>query len=102
MVESGQSYGIEAGLGGKNYDLVFDTGSSDLWVFQEGVKCLGPKGHAKPASYCAFGPEFSGNFQDGSIPDKNFYVNRAPKCYLTFNKGKASSEFLLIFAIFKS
>lgn len=71
-VESGGAYAIEVGLGGKNYDMIFDTGSSDLWVFKSGAKCVSAKGVPKPASFCGFGPEFSGTFEDGSIPNENF------------------------------
>lgn len=71
-VEGGGAYGLEVGLSGETYDVVLDTGSSDLWVFHEGVQCINSAGSIVPDSKCDFGPEFPGTFEEGTIADQHF------------------------------
>ncbi|KAJ7664537.1 acid protease [Mycena polygramma] len=49
-------YVVNASVGGKYFNLILDTGSSDLWVVQDQFSCLDLNGTAVPASTCDFGP----------------------------------------------
>lgn len=85
MVDEGGAYAIEANLGGKNFDVIFDTGSSDLWVFKSGVKCVTGTGHPAAASQCGFGPEFKGNFQGGPIKNETFICASSLAIYVIWS-----------------
>ena len=73
-VEQGAGYGADIQLGGQSFTLIFDTGSSDLWVAETGVECVNANGNRVPVARCAFGPLFSGNFEEAQIPKENFYI----------------------------
>ena len=70
----GGSYGMSVGLGDESFTLIFDTGSSDLWVAESGFQCDGFLGGRVPPSMCHSGPLFSGNFEGGEIPNQNFHL----------------------------
>lgn len=71
-IENEAAYGLEVDLSGDKFDVIFDTGSSDLWVFKEGVECLNSNGNPVPDARCGFGPEFEGNFDEGEVDNQNF------------------------------
>lgn len=71
-IENDAAYGLEVNIGGDNFDVIFDTGSSDLWVFHQGVQCLNANAKPVPDAQCGFGPEFQGNFDEGEVDNQNF------------------------------
>ncbi|KAK3714966.1 hypothetical protein LTR37_007456 [Vermiconidia calcicola] len=73
-VENGAAYAIDVGLGNDTYSLIFDTGSSDLWVAETGVQCMNARGRRGPVGRCEFGPLFSGDFQDGEVEGQTFEI----------------------------
>lgn len=70
----GEAYSVQTTLGGQTFPLLFDTGSSDLWVAQTNFQCLGANGKPKPAKYCDLGPKFSGKYTGGQIKGKKFFI----------------------------
>jgi hypothetical protein len=55
-----------------------DTGSSDTWLAEKGVKCVSPSGQAEPLAECAFGtkgfdPHKSKTFK--TDPNHNFNIS---------------------------
>ncbi|KAK3706964.1 hypothetical protein LTR37_012463 [Vermiconidia calcicola] len=73
-VENGAAYAIDVGLGNDTYSLIFDNGSSDLWVAETGVQCMNARGRRVPVGRCEFGPLFSGDFQDGEVEGQTFEI----------------------------
>lgn len=73
-VEEGAGYAVAVELGGDSFALNFDTGSSDLWVAASDVKCVNANGNQVPVARCQFGPLFSGDFQEGKVPNENFQI----------------------------
>ncbi|KAJ7457963.1 acid protease [Mycena galericulata] len=72
-----QEYVVNITVGGKYFNVILDTGSSDLWVVKEGFSCFDLNGTAVPASTCDFGPsQFSPadspTFQ--TFPNVTFFV----------------------------
>ncbi|KAJ7738050.1 acid protease [Mycena maculata] len=70
-------YLVNITVGGKNFQVILDTGSSDTWVAHEGFSCLDLNGTSVPASTCDFGPaqfnpEESATFR--LYPNVTFYV----------------------------
>ncbi|KIM83061.1 hypothetical protein PILCRDRAFT_819851 [Piloderma croceum F 1598] len=64
-------------VGGENFTVIVDTGSSDTWVAQKGFECFNLTSFPEKQSYCAFG---SSGFDESksktfaSYPDKNFNI----------------------------
>lgn len=66
-------YLVRAEVGGQEFLVIPDTGSSDTWVAREGFKCLDQFGQ-KPAanqSSCGFGPLYRGDFPGGKATEIN-------------------------------
>ncbi|KAI1342085.1 aspartic peptidase domain-containing protein [Xylariaceae sp. FL0016] len=83
-------YIMEVGVGGQEYWMIPDTGSSDTWLVQEGFKCLDPSyGREVEESQCAFGPAFKGNFPLGEIADQNLNISYLSGDYLNGKMGYA-------------
>ncbi|KAJ7484193.1 acid protease [Mycena latifolia] len=51
-----EEYVVNVTVGGKVFNMILDTGSSDTWVVHEGFSCLDLNGTAVPAATCDFGP----------------------------------------------
>ena len=68
----GTSYSVEIKLSGDPYDVIFDTGSSDLWVFHAGFTCLNSQGSPVATSRCDIGPEYTGDYDDGTVDNQHF------------------------------
>ncbi|KAK3073165.1 hypothetical protein LTR53_005502 [Teratosphaeriaceae sp. CCFEE 6253] len=79
----GASYAIDIDFGGQTFEVVFDTGSSELWLAKTGVHCLYEDGSSAPLSACHFGPLAGSTFQDGRIADENLLTHYGDGEYVT-------------------
>ncbi|KAK4963030.1 hypothetical protein LTR10_000657 [Elasticomyces elasticus] len=70
-VHKGVSYAIKISFGGKEFEVIIDTGSSDLWLPKRGVRCSGDDG---TSTACNFGPLADPGFQDGGIANETFKI----------------------------
>ncbi|KAK5699300.1 hypothetical protein LTR17_023356 [Elasticomyces elasticus] len=70
-VHKGVAYAIKISFGGKEFEVIIDTGSSDLWLPKRGVKCSGNDG---ASTACNFGPLADPVFQDGGIANETFRI----------------------------
>ncbi|KAF7345601.1 Acid protease [Mycena venus] len=50
-----EEYLTNVTVGGQQFQLVIDTGSSDTWIAKEGYSCFDLSGNPAPQSTCAFG-----------------------------------------------
>ncbi|KAJ6464864.1 acid protease [Mycena sanguinolenta] len=76
-------YLIDAGIGGQNFTLLVDTGSSDTWVAQKGFSCFNLTGHPEPVSSCAFG---TAGFN--SHASKTFQADPNTKFSISYGDGE--------------
>ncbi|KAJ7232458.1 aspartic peptidase domain-containing protein [Mycena haematopus] len=53
---SGDEYLVNITVGGKPFQVILDTGSSDLWVAHSGFSCLDLNGTVVSPETCNFGP----------------------------------------------
>ena len=68
-------FATEVQVGGKPYELVLDTGSSDTWLPTPDFQCARVgTGDIIPQSECNFGSTYSPSSTFKSIPDLNYYV----------------------------
>lgn len=83
--ESGAGYAIDIDFGAETFSVIFDTGSSDLWLAQEGLRCVDYYGHEEEISECAFGSLYSGEIDE--IAEENFNITYGDGEFLTGNLG---------------
>ncbi|KAK7750598.1 hypothetical protein SLS62_007445 [Diatrype stigma] len=64
-------YLVRAEVGGQEFLVIPDTGSSDTWVAREGFECLDQFGRRPAAdrSSCGFGPLYHGGFPGGKATE---------------------------------
>ncbi|KAJ7058495.1 acid protease [Mycena amicta] len=70
-------YLVNVTVGGQNFQVILDTGSSDFWVAHKDFSCFALNDTAIPASACDFGPAqfdpaLSPTFQP--LPNTTFFV----------------------------
>ncbi|KAJ7107936.1 aspartic peptidase domain-containing protein [Mycena epipterygia] len=65
-------YVVNITVGGKTFNAILDTGSSDTWVVHEGFSCFDLNGTAVPVATCDFGPA---QFNPADSPTFTPFVN---------------------------
>ncbi|KAK7954471.1 hypothetical protein PG996_015283 [Apiospora saccharicola] len=60
-------YLMSVGIGGKNWSMIPDTGSSDTWLMSSSFKCLDRSHQQQDQNACNFGPSYAGDFSGGRI-----------------------------------
>ncbi|KAF2860997.1 acid protease [Piedraia hortae CBS 480.64] len=81
-------YSTILNFGGKDYSVIFDTGSSDLWLASSSLKCIGRFHDSLPLSSCNFGPLGPATFTGGQIPNENFNVSYGDGEFVTGVMGR--------------
>ncbi|KAJ7636639.1 acid protease [Roridomyces roridus] len=76
-------YLVNITVGGKGFQVVLDTGSSDTWVVHEGFTCIDSDSNPVPASTCAFGPA---QFNPADSPTFELLSNHTLN--ITYNTGE--------------
>ncbi|KAL8338026.1 hypothetical protein RB598_006757 [Gaeumannomyces tritici] len=61
-------YMTPVGIGGEEYNLIVDTGSSDTWFVKSGFECVNSRRQPVPFEACDFGPVFRGALSGGTSP----------------------------------
>ncbi|USW47283.1 Putative aspartic peptidase A1 family, aspartic peptidase, active [Septoria linicola] len=89
-VEGGQVFLADVTVGGEPFQVVIDTGSSDLWLAVSGFQCFDPVTRASlEQSLCEFGspydPSLSVSFT--TVPNQNFNISYADGEYLNGGLG---------------
>ncbi|KAJ7234054.1 aspartic peptidase domain-containing protein [Mycena haematopus] len=82
---SGDEYLVNITVAGKPFQVILDTGSSDLWVAHSGFSCFDLNGTAVPPETCKFGPA---QFDPAASPTFEPFPN------VTFFIQYGSGEFL--------
>lgn len=75
----GVGVSLQVGFGGQKFQLLVDTGSSDLWVATENFTCVGTDNGPKYPTQadCAFGRLYKAAPGFAAIPDRNFNLTYA-------------------------
>ncbi|KAL8371858.1 hypothetical protein RB595_001586 [Gaeumannomyces hyphopodioides] len=61
-------YITPVGIGGEEYNMIIDTGSSDTWFVKSGFECVNSRRQPVPFEACEFGPVFRGDLSGGTSP----------------------------------
>ncbi|KAJ7798934.1 acid protease [Mycena olivaceomarginata] len=78
-------YLVNVTIGGQNFSLIIDSGSSDTWVPQAGFSCFNLTGSPVPQTTCNFG---STGFNANSSKTFELYQN------VSFNQTYGTSEYV--------
>ncbi|KAH8879948.1 acid protease [Thozetella sp. PMI_491] len=82
------SYVIPVKIGGQDFQLSVDTGSSDTWVIKNNFTCIDTFFGVVEPAYCNFGPTFNGTFKYGLVPNvANFSFQYADGSYVSGQTG---------------
>ncbi|KIK51004.1 hypothetical protein GYMLUDRAFT_266014 [Collybiopsis luxurians FD-317 M1] len=81
-----EEYLTNVTIGGQDFTLIVDTGSSDTWVAKQGFACFDLSGNPVPTSQCAFGTngfDTSASPTYFPIPNTNFNISYGDGEFLT-------------------
>lgn len=67
----------EITIGNQTVTLIFDTGSSDLWVAGEDYRCVTSNITVQSNTICNFTTTFKGTYSGGEIADQHLDINYA-------------------------
>lgn len=77
-VLAGSVYLAPITVGGQDFNVVIDTGSSDTWLIDSNFECIDPDtGSTRDESACKFGPAYIISPTANIIPDQNFNISYA-------------------------
>ncbi|KAJ6597804.1 acid protease [Mycena vulgaris] len=65
-------YLVNITIGGQNFQVIIDTGSSDTWVVHKNFTCFDLSGNSVPAATCDFGPA---QFDPAASPTFRLFPN---------------------------
>ncbi|RMZ71672.1 putative aspartic-type endopeptidase [Pyrenophora seminiperda CCB06] len=71
-IELGTMYASDIQVHGETFRLLLDTGSPDLWLPSQGVKCVDGNAKEVPQSQCNFTRFTPPTYSGGQIPDRHF------------------------------
>ncbi|EME88060.1 uncharacterized protein MYCFIDRAFT_26346, partial [Pseudocercospora fijiensis CIRAD86] len=88
-VEGGQVHAVEVTVGGQNFSVVVDTGSSDPWLAINGFECYDLDNTPLAQSDCEFGPTYDSSKSSTYrvVPDQNFNISYADGEFLNGAMG---------------
>ncbi|PYH83285.1 acid protease [Aspergillus uvarum CBS 121591] len=84
----GEEFATSITVGGASVDVIVDTGSSDLWLVEEGFTCLSENGKQVSESTCAFGPTWSPTSSFAKISGEEFSISYGDGEFATGVMGK--------------
>jgi hypothetical protein len=67
-------YLMQVGIGGTNWSMIPDTGSSDTWLMSSNFSCMDRSHQPQAQAYCNFGPSYKGGFSGGKIVDQHMNI----------------------------
>ncbi|KAF2763976.1 acid protease [Teratosphaeria nubilosa] len=73
--EYGAGFAINITFGDQVFEVIMDTGSSDLWLADSSVECVNDYLIETPVASCGFGPLATSTFEDGQISNENFNIS---------------------------
>lgn len=85
-----EEYLVNVTIGGQDFSLIIDTGSSDTWVAEKGFKCYSLTDKPKKEKHCAFGSsgyDASSSSTYSSYPEHNFNISYGDGEFLTGTVG---------------
>ncbi|KAF7971953.1 hypothetical protein HWV62_19417 [Athelia sp. TMB] len=82
---SDQEYLTDISIGGQDFKVLVDTGSSNTWLAEKDFKCTNLTGYLEPQSTCAFGPLYDPKSSTTYTPDpnQNFKISYGDGAHLT-------------------
>jgi hypothetical protein len=87
-------YLMQVGVGGSNWSMIPDTGSSDTWLMSSTFQCLDRTHSPQIQSYCNFGPSYPGGFSGGKIAGQHMNISYGGGDTLNGDFGYAEYAFL--------
>jgi aspergillopepsin I len=89
-IEGGQVFSAAVTVGGQDFEVVIDTGSSDPWLAVNNFECLDPNDDSsQDPEYCEFGPTYDPTRSTtySVVSDQNFNITYADGEYLNGAMG---------------
>ncbi|KAI1853608.1 hypothetical protein JX266_001592 [Neoarthrinium moseri] len=68
-------YLMQVGIGGSNWSMIPDTGSSDTWLMSSTFQCLDRSHQLQAQGYCNFGPSYKGGYSGGKITGQHMNIS---------------------------
>ncbi|KAH9834335.1 acid protease [Teratosphaeria destructans] len=81
--EYGAGFAINITFGDQVFEVIMDTGSSDLWLADSSVECVNDYLIETSVASCGFGPLADSTFQNGQISNENFNISYGDGEFLT-------------------
>ncbi|RAL13386.1 acid protease [Aspergillus homomorphus CBS 101889] len=84
----GEEFATSITVGSDSFDVIVDTGSSDLWLVEKGFTCLDENSKQVSESECVFGPAWSPTSSFSKISGEEFSISYGDGEFATGVMGK--------------